>query len=127
MPPELITKVVPVVVIEPLGSNSLYSSMALNMPWKEMHGQEIEGVATDIDIEKIKHGSKIAHLRNPKTRVKFLGATAPSPESVSRIMMRNGEVICVCVPDEMMMSAAISFAGNATPLSHLHVTTNGVC
>jgi len=33
--------------------------------------------------------------------------------------MRDGGVTYVCVPDEMMMSAAISFAGNATLLPHL--------
>jgi len=123
---ELITKVVPIVVIEPLGSNCFYSSMALNMAWREMyHIEEIKGTATDVEITEVGQGSRIAHLRSPKTRVTSPGAASPAPKVVHRAMMRSGGVTCVCVPDEMMMSAAISFAGKVTLLSHL-VATNGI-
>ena len=116
---DLIPKVVPIVAIEPLGANCFYSTMALNEPWKYMHGQEIRGAATDIDIEEKEHGLRIARLRNPKTRVTSLGAASPHPKVVDRAMMRTGGVVCVCVPDEMVMSTAISFAGDVTPLSYL--------
>jgi len=118
--PDLTTEIVPIVAIEPLGSNCFYSSMALNMPWKEMYQiEEIEGMATDVKIEEIRQGSRITRLLNPKTRATSLEAASPPPKVVHRAIMRTGEVTCVCVPDEMMMSTAISFAGNTTPLSHL--------
>lgn len=113
------TKLVPIVTIEPHGSNCFYSTMALNMPWKEMHGKEVTGAAADMEIVGKKHGLRIARLRNPQTRVTSLGVASPSPKVVHKAMMRTGEVTCVCVPDEMIMNAAISFAGNETPLSHL--------
>ena len=113
----LTTKLVPIVAIEPLGSSCFYSTMALNMPWKEMHGQDVRGPATDMEVVEKKHGLRTARLRNVKTRVTSLGAAAPAPKVVHRAMMRNGEVVCICVPDEMIMSAAISFAGNETPHS----------
>ena len=81
--------------------------------------EDIKGAATGMSIKKIGEGSRIARLRNPQTRATSLVATSPPPKVVSRAMMRTGEVTCVCVPDEMMMSTAISFAGDAIPLSHL--------
>ena len=93
-----------------------------------MHGEEIQGVATDMDIKERKRGLKIAHLRNPRSRVTYPGAASPAPKVVDRAGMRIGGVICICVPDEMMMSAAVSFAGNATPLSYFccdHLTGCG--
>ena len=93
--------------------------MALNEPWTDMHGEEVKGVATDIEIVEKEHGLRIARLQNPETRVTSLGPASPTPKVVHRAMMRMGQVTCVCVPDEMIMSAAISFAGNETSLSHL--------
>ena len=94
--------------------------MALNMPWKEMyHIKEIKGMAKDVNIKEIGQGSRITRLLNPKTRATSLNAASPAPKVVHSAMMRTGEVTCVCVPDEMMMSTAVSFAGNAASLSHL--------
>jgi len=116
----LIMNAVPIVAIEPLGSNCFYSSMALNSAWKEIYElEDIQGVATDMDVVKKGRDSRIVHLRKLETRATSLGATSSSPKLIHDAIMRIGEVICVCVPDEMMMSAAISFAGKATSLSHL--------
>jgi len=118
--PDLITRTVPIVAIEPLGSNCFYSSMALNMPWKEMYQiEDIKGMATDMNIKEIGEGLRVAHLRSVKTCATSLAAPSPAPKTIDRAMMRTGEVTCVCVPDEMMMSTAISFAGDAIPPSHL--------
>ena len=117
---DLIMNAVPIVVIEPLGSNCFYSSMALNSAWKEIYElEDIKGVATDMDIVKKGRGLRIAHLRKLETRATSLGATSPAPKVVDKAIVRIGEVICVCVPDEMIMSAAISFAGKVTPLSRI--------
>ena len=75
----------------------------------------IKGVAVDMEIVGKETSTRIAHLRSHKTRVKSLVAPWPSKKVVDRASMRIGSVISVCVPDEMMMSAAISFAGNPTP------------
>jgi len=84
-----------------------------------MHGQEVRGAATDIKIVKKERGLRIVRLRNPKSRLTSLGPASPTLKVVQRAMMRMGEVTCVCLPDEMMMNAAVSFAGNGTPFSHL--------
>jgi L-serine/L-threonine ammonia-lyase len=115
----LTKKLVPIVTIEPLGYNCFYSTMALNEPWKEMHGEEVRGVATDMEIVEKEDGLRIARLRKSNTRVATLGPASPTLKVVHRAMMRMGGVTCVCVPDEMMMGAAISFTGNEAPLSHL--------
>ena len=115
---DLTTNPVPIVTIQPLGSNGFYSTMALNEPWKDVHGEEVKGVAKDMKIVKKEHVLRIAHLRSPKTRITSLVPASPTLKVVRRAMMRMGEVTCVCVPDEMTLSAAISFAGNETPLSH---------
>lgn len=83
--------------------------MALNMPWRELYQiEEIKGAVTDIDITEIGQGSKIVQLRSLKTRVTSPGAASPVLRVLDRAVMRNGGVTCVCVPDEMMMSAATS-------------------
>jgi L-serine/L-threonine ammonia-lyase len=80
---------------------------------------DIRGVAADMDIVEGRSGTRIAHLRSHETRATSLKAASPAPKLVSRVMQRNAGAICVCVPDEMMMSAALSFAGNVPPLSRL--------
>ena len=116
----LTASAVPIVVIEPIGSNAFYSSMALNMSWREMYQlEDIKGIAADMDIVEGRSGTRIAHLRSHETHVTSLTAASPAPKIVSRAILRDAGAICVCVPDEMMMSAALSFAGNASPLSRL--------
>ena len=53
---DLIASDVLVVVIEPVGSKTFYSLMALNIPWKKM-SRVIERVAKDMEVigEKIVH------------------------------------------------------------------------
>jgi len=78
----------------------------------------VEGVAADMEIVGKESGTRIAYIRNHKTRVKSLVAPWPPKRVLDLASMRTGSVISLCVPDEMIMSAAISFAGNPTPLSH---------
>ena len=89
---DLTTKPVPIVTIQPLGSNGLYSTMALNEPWKDVHGEEVKGEAKDMKIVKKEHVLRIAHLRSPRTRIASLVLASPTLKVVRRAMMRMGEV-----------------------------------
>lgn len=113
------TKLAPAVTIESHGPNYFHSTTALSTPQKEMRGQDVRWVMTDMGIAEKEHGPSIAHLRNPKTRITSLDGVSPAPKVFDRAIIRIGEAICICVPDEMMMGTAISFAGNGIPLSHL--------
>jgi len=114
VPLDLTAKLVSVVATEPLGSNYFH------LLWPPIRRRRKHmRVATDVRIIEQEHGSRTADLQHLKTCVTPLRGASPAPKVVRGAAIRAGEVMYVCVRDEMMMGAAISFAGNAIPLSHL--------
>jgi L-serine/L-threonine ammonia-lyase len=53
----------------------------------------------------------LARVNKPSSRATSLGASSPSAGVVKMALEREGGIKCVCVPDELAMQTANSFAG----------------
>ncbi|TBU32291.1 tryptophan synthase beta subunit-like PLP-dependent enzyme [Dichomitus squalens] len=101
---------VPLVTAETHGSNCFYQSLALNeSPFSGSVSSRIlpEGISAKYSEE---HNVTLAHLSKLTSRATSLGAIYPSGAVVRKALDRSGDVRSFCVPDEMTMQTALSFA-----------------
>jgi L-serine/L-threonine ammonia-lyase len=94
------------VALETDGTNCFYQSYLFNKFNIPVEAGVI--VTNDKDF-----GVSLARLPTIASRAGSLGAAVPSAECVKLALERGGRVICVSVPDELSMKAALSYAGGS--------------
>ncbi|EGO03866.1 hypothetical protein SERLA73DRAFT_175550 [Serpula lacrymans var. lacrymans S7.3] len=120
---------VPVVALGTHGANCFYHSVSLNT-WNSTSAStdpvDIVAVAENAPYDVVldpEHDVTITHLRELTSRASSLAATSPSAGVVKLAIERPGGVKCVCVPDEMSMWAARTFAEDHKFLVELACST----
>ncbi|KAJ2977326.1 hypothetical protein NUW54_g11433 [Trametes sanguinea] len=107
---------VPLIAVETFGSNCFYQTLSLNngpfIGGTASEGRRTQEYCAEFDVN-------IAHLTTLTSKATSLGATSPSAAVVRMALDRKGGVKSVCVPDEMAMSAALSFAEDHKTLVEL--------
>ncbi|KDQ59472.1 hypothetical protein JAAARDRAFT_56487 [Jaapia argillacea MUCL 33604] len=95
---------VPVIALEPHGSNCFYHTICMNTLPNYILPDGIQ------IIHDATTNMRLAHIDTNTSRASSLAATHTSSPIVKMVLERKGGVKCVCVPDEMSMQAAESFA-----------------
>ncbi|KZT11494.1 tryptophan synthase beta subunit-like PLP-dependent enzyme [Laetiporus sulphureus 93-53] len=104
------------VALEPTGSNCFYQSLAANAGAWPVSSTLPED--TRVEHNGI-HNVEVAHLSKLTSRATSLGASSPAAAVVKMALERSGGVESVCVPDEMIMQAALLFAEEHKMLAEL--------
>jgi L-serine/L-threonine ammonia-lyase len=99
---------VPVIAMETHGSNCFYHSISVNASQFNSAKVLPQNVETWHDEG---HDVSLARVDELNSRATSLGASSPAAGVVKMALEREGGIKCVCVPDEMAMQTANSFAG----------------
>ncbi|EGO03864.1 hypothetical protein SERLA73DRAFT_69687 [Serpula lacrymans var. lacrymans S7.3] len=120
---------VPIITMETHGSNCFYHSIALNTQNFTAASSGPDDIAArttnapyDIVHDK-QHDVLLACMHELTSLATSLGATSPSAGVVRMALNRPGGLKCVCVPDEMSMWAAKTFAEDHKFLVELACST----
>ncbi|KAM5539099.1 hypothetical protein V8D89_007322 [Ganoderma adspersum] len=102
---------VPLVTVETHGSSCFYQSLFLNEgPFSDNVLSRLPSEGTSAEYCQ-EHNVTLARLAKLNSRATSLGATSPSGAVVKKALDRSGGVKSICIPDELAMQTALSFAG----------------
>lgn len=101
---------VPIIALETIGSDCFFHSMSLNNGrFNSISPRLPSGVGIVHDKE---NDVKLAHFNEFSSKASgSLGASQPSAKVVKMALGRQGNVVCVSIPDELSMQSLVSFIG----------------
>jgi L-serine/L-threonine ammonia-lyase len=111
---------VPLAAMETHGSNCFYHSILANR-FDEEHPHSARDGATRFRDES--NQLTLASIPAIKSRAASLGATSPAGGVVRLALDRSTPVVCVSVPDELSMQAALGFAGESSLKTFITMVT----
>lgn len=99
---------VPIIALETIGSDCFFHSMSLNNGrFNSISPRLPSGVGIVHDKE---NDVKLAHFNEFSSKASgSLGASQPSAKVVKMALGRQGNVVCVSIPDELSMQSLVSF------------------